>query len=112
MKVMVLTILMFLYGRTAHAGEVTLQWDQHPDPDLDYYTLYQAEKYELTTGPWHKSMDIEKHVTTAIVTVDDDKAFAWYLTATGLTKAESGPSNTVEIYERKRMTRPTCLSLP
>jgi len=106
-----LSLLIFLVAPLS-AEEITLKWDPVPDPDLDHYTLYQADRLKDQTGPWQKLKEIDKAQTTTTVTIEAEKNFSWYLTATGTTKDESGPSNTVDRYERKRIEPPPCLSLP
>lgn len=112
MKTITLAILMIFYGRAAGAADVTFLWDPHPDPTLDHYTLYQADLFEAHTGPWLKVKDVDKIHTTTTITVEDDKNYTWHLTATNLDSDESGPSNAVMLYERKRIDTPTCLGIP
>lgn len=107
-----LTIIVFaLLTTTAYALDVKLEWDAHPDPDLHHFTLYQAEMFEAHTGAWQRVKEIDKPNTTTTITVQDGKNFAWYLTATGTTKGESGPSNVVQLYKPKPIERPTCLGI-
>jgi len=112
MKTITPLFLLFFLAGPLSAQEITLKWDPVPDPNLDHYTLYQADRLKDKTGPWQKIKDIEKALTTTTVTIDTEKNFSWYLTATGTTKGESHPSNTVDRYERKRMEAPACLRLP
>ena len=111
MKTITLTLLFFLLARPLSAQEITLNWDPVPDLDLAHYTLYQADRLKDQTGPWQKIKDIDKALTTTTVTIEAEKNFSWYLTATGTQKGESGPSNTVDRYEAKDMERPTCLGI-
>jgi len=112
MKTITLIFLLFFLAGPLSAQELTLMWDPVPDPDLDHYTLYQADRLKDQTGPWQKIKDIDKALTTTTVAIEAEKNFSWYVTATGSTKGESGPSNTVDRYERKRMDAPGCLSMP
>jgi len=112
MKTIALIFLLFFLADPLSAQEVRLEWDPVADPDLAHYTLYQADRLKDTTGPWQKVKDIDKLLTTTTVTVEAERNFSWYLTATGTTKGESGPSNTVDLYEPERMDSPTCLGLP
>ena len=112
MKTITLLLLSFFLAGPLSAQEIALKWDPVPDPDLDHYTLYQADRLKDATGAWQKIQDIDKAQTTTTVTIEAEKNFSWYVTATGTTKGESGPSNTVDRYERKRMDAPGCLSLP
>jgi len=112
MKTITLLLLSIFLAQPLSAEEITLKWDPVQDTDLDHYTLYQADRLKHQTGPWQKIKDIDKAHTTTTVTIDAEKNFSWYLTATGTTKGESGPSNTVDRYEAKDMERPTCLGLP
>jgi len=104
------TALRFL-TTTAYALDVTLKWDPHPNPDLDHYTLYQADHFPDKTGPWQKLQDIEKTLTTVTINTEPGKFFTWYITATNTSGTESGPSNTVSLYEPKPMDAPTCLGI-
>ena len=112
MKTITLLLLSIFLASPLSAEEITLKWDPVPHPDLDHYTLYQADRLKDQTGPWQKIKDIDKANTTTTVTIDPEKNFSWYVTATGTTKVESGPSNTVDRYEAKHMATPTCLGLP
>ena len=112
MKTITLLLLLFLLPERLSAQEITLQWDPVQDPDLDHYTLYQADRLKDKTGPWKKIMDIQKTLTAVTLNIEAEKNFSWHVTATGTTKGESGPSNIVDRYEVKDMERPTCLSLP
>jgi len=112
MKTITLILLLTLFAKPLSAQEITLKWDPVPDQDLAHYTLYQADRLKDQTGPWQKIKQIDKANTTTTVTIDPEKNFSWYVTATGTTKGESGPSNTVDRYEAKDMERPTCLGLP
>ena len=100
MKIYILAVLLALYPVPAFPLEVTLSWDEHDSPDLDYYTLYQAEKLNGVTGPWVADQQIGKSSCGAIVNVEDGKNFSWYLTATDASGNESGASNTVDLYDR------------
>ena len=112
MRTITLLFLLFFLAGPLSAEEITLKWDPVPDPDLDYYTLYQADRLKDKTGEWQKIKDVDKAQTTTTVTIEAEKNFSWYVTATGSTKGESGPSNTVDRYEPKRMEAPKCLGLP
>jgi len=112
MKTITLLFLLFFPAGSLSAQEITLKWDPVTDPDLNHYTLYQADRLKDQTGEWQKIKDIDKALTTTTVAIEAEKNFSWYVTATGLTKGESGPSNTVDRYEPKRMDAPGCLSMP
>jgi hypothetical protein len=107
-----LTIIVFaLLTTTAYAVDVKIAWDPHPNPDLDHFTLYQADTSGNATGPWQKVKEIDKASTTTTITVQDGKNFAWYLTATGTAGNESGPSNVIQLYKPKPIEPPTCLGI-
>lgn len=112
MKTIALISLLCFLAVPLSAQEIKLAWDPVTDPDLAHYTLYQADRLKDTTGPWQKIKDIDKALITTTVTIDPERNFSWYLTATGTTQGESGPSNTVDRYESKRMRAPACLNLP
>lgn len=111
MKIFLIVTALALLTTTAYAVDVTLQWDPHPDPDLHHHTLYQADRLKEGTGPWAKVADIDKPGTTITIIVENGKNFAWVVTATGVNKLESGPSNMVQLYEPERMEEPACLNL-
>jgi len=110
-------LLLIIFGLTASvamaaAQDVTLAWDPHPNPDLNHFTLYQAECFADTTGPWQKTKEIPAELTTVTVTVDDTADFAWFVTASDNAGNESGPSNTVRLTRKVEVKSPTCLGFP
>jgi hypothetical protein len=112
MKTITLIFLLFFLAKPSSAQDITFMWEPVLNPDLDHYTLYQADRLKDKTGPWQKIKDIDNSQTTTTVTIEAEKNFSWYVTATGLTQGESGPSNTVDRYKPKPMEAPACLSLP
>lgn len=93
-------ITLGLLTTSALAEDVTLAWDHVADPDLDHYTLYQADRFGDKTGPWKPVETVEGGVNTVTLTVKDGDNFAWYATASDKAGNESRPSNTVELYDR------------
>jgi len=95
-----LIITLGLLTTSAFAEDVTLGWDPVTDPDLDHYTLYQADRIGDKSGPWGRMKEIPGDQTTTITTIADGKNVVWYVTASDGAGNESGPSNTVERYDR------------
>lgn len=96
-------MLVIAYGlltTSAYAEDVALAWDPVADPDLDHYTLYQADRFSDKTGAWKPVKTVEAGTNTATLTVADGDNFAWYVTASDAAGNESGPSNMVELYDR------------
>jgi len=100
MRIAILGILLVLYPKLSDAMEVTLAWDAVTVSDIGSYTLYQADKYEGKTGAWNIAKYINKSAVSVTVNVEDDKNFAWYLTASDMSGNESQASNTVELYDK------------
>lgn len=96
----------------AYARDVALEWDPVDNPDLDHYTIYLAERYLDSTGPWTFGQIVPKTQTTTTITVADDKHFAFYATATDTSGNESGPSNTANTSDRVPPDNPQNLRFP
>lgn len=101
-----LVITLGLLTTSAYAEDVTLQWDHVTDPDLDHYTLYQADRFGDKTGPWHRVKEVPSDQNTTKEIVEAGKNVAWYLTACDGAGNESGPSNMVELYDRTAPLNP------
>lgn len=112
MKTIILLIGLVFIASPAYAREVTLGWDPNTEPDLAHYTLYQADRAGDMTGPWISVKQVPAGQTTTILTVQDGKNFAWYLTACDETGNESRPSNMVELYDRTPPADPVNLHKP
>jgi len=105
-------MIVIAYGlltTVANATEVTLAWNSVTDPDLDHYTLYQADRFGDKTGAWTPVKTVEAGINTTSLTVMDGVNFAWYVTASDRAGNESGPSNMVELYDRTPPRIPTDL---
>lgn len=95
-----LVITLGLLTASAYAKDVELAWDPVTNPDLDHYTLYQADRFGDKTGPWKQVKTVDGRTNTAILTVTDSDNFAWYVTASDVAGNESRPSNMLELYDR------------
>lgn len=95
-----IVITLGLLTSSAYAKDVNFKWDPVTDPDLDHYTLYQADRFGDKTGPWKQVKTVEGTNTTTSITVTDGDNFAWYITASDKAGNESRPSNMVELYDR------------
>lgn len=112
MRPIIVLIALVLLASPANAREVTLQWDPNTEPDLSHYTLYQADRFADKTGAWQNVKEIPAEQTTTIITVEDGKNFAWYLTASDNSGNQSRPSNMVELYDRTPPADPVNLHKP
>lgn len=107
MKTLLLFINITIITVSAYAQDVTLMWDHVTDPDLNHYSIYQADKIGNQSGTWEWIINIPGNENTVIVTVEDNKNYVWYATASDKTGNESGPSNIVELYDRTPPGKPT-----
>lgn len=101
MKQLVLVVLfIFTLAGTALAADVTLGWDANTETDLAGYNLYQAERMGDKTTEWIFVVEIPAGMETHTVTVDDNKNYAWLVTAFDLSGNQSFVSNMVERFDR------------
>ena len=92
--------LLFLSAMSCPAADVTLAWDANTEADLAGYRLYQAEKIGDVTTAWEQVAEIPAGTEICTVTVDDDKDYAWLLTAFDSKGNESFPSNMAELVKQ------------
>jgi len=106
--------ILFIMARLAWSAEVTLEWDANTEPNLAGYNVYQAERSGDSSTAWEKigtnEPDTEGVILTEYtLTVDGAKNWTWYVTAFSSDGIESGPSNTVELYDRTPPLNPNNL---
>ena len=89
----------------AYGAEVTLNWDANTEPDLDHYTIYQADMGPTRAGDWEKVCDVPAGTTTYATTVPDGVRRVFYCTAVDTAGNESGPSNIC--YQEEDTTPPS-----
>jgi hypothetical protein len=97
-----LTTILIIIGLVtpAAAFETTLAWEPNTEADMSHYAVYQADVLNGKTGPWDHVTDVAHPVTTVKVTWDAPGNKSWYVTAIDTDGNESGPSNTVWLYDR------------
>ena len=95
MKALLLTICLLALAFTAHAADVTLQWDANTETDLAGYRVYQATGSAPDT--FTRVQDIAAPATTATVKGLDNTAHSFAVTAYNTAGLESAYSNIVTI---------------
>ena len=79
MKALLLTICLLALAFTAHAADVTLQWDANTESDLAGYRVYQGNGGDL--GTFTRVQEIAAPATTATVKGLDNTAHSFAVTA-------------------------------
>lgn len=95
MKALLLTICLLALAFTAHAADVTLQWDANTESDLAGYRVYQGNGGDL--GTFTRVQDIVAPTTSATVKGLDSSAHSFAVTAYNTAGVESAYSNIVNI---------------
>ena len=105
-----LTLLLVAGGcQSAIAGDITLTWDAVTAADLAGYNIYQAERQGDKTTAWGIAVIVDALTTTATVTVDETKNWAWLVTAFDTSGNKSFVSNMVELRDESPPMTPANL---
>jgi len=103
MKTLIMTLILLFTATCCWAADVPLSWDANTEPDLAGYNLYQAERIGDMTTEWVFVIEIPagtEPIVTHTVTVDDNKNYAWLVTAFDFAGNRSFVSNMVERFDR------------
>ena len=95
MKALLLTICLLALAFTAHAADVTLQWDANTESDLAGYRVYQGNGGDL--GAFTRVQEIAAPTTSATIKGLDSASHSFAVTAYNTAGIESGYSNIVTI---------------
>ena len=95
MKALLLTICLLALAFTAHAADVTLQWDANTESDLAGYRVYQGSGSAPAT--FTKVQEITAPTTSATIKGLDNTSHSFAVTAYNTAGLESAYSNIVTI---------------
>ena len=95
MKALLLTICLLALAFTAHAADVTLQWDANTESDLAGYQVYQGNGGDL--GAFTRVQEIAAPTTSATIKGLDSASHSFAVTAYNTAGLESAYSNIVTI---------------
>ena len=95
MKALLLTICLLALAFTAHAADVTLQWDANTESDLAGYRVYQGNGGDL--GAFTRVQEIAAPTTSATIKGLDSASHSFAVTAYNTAGLESAYSNIVNI---------------
>lgn len=95
MKALLLTICLLALAFTAHAADVTLQWDANTESDLAGYRVYQGNGGDL--GTFTRVQEIAAPTTSATIKGLGSTSYSFAVTAYTTAGLESSYSNIVVI---------------
>ena len=70
---LVAAIFLFsvVFLHTAHAGEIHLQWDANPEPDIQCYRIYMGTQVDLNTWTWEQIGEVQAPATEFVYDIPD-----------------------------------------
>ncbi len=119
MKKLLLFTLFMLFGANLWAGGILVSWNANSEPDIAGYKVYYAPSSEWTfnagtnlfdhNGTWPQVFDAGNN-TSFVIENTGVGPQAVFVTAYNTKGAESGPSDTVELFTQA-MEYPTARSI-
>jgi hypothetical protein len=88
-----LVAAIFLFGvtfsYTAYAGEIHIQWDPNPEPDIQCYRVYMGTQIDMVTWTWEQVGEVAVPATELVYDVPVNALRLYRVSAVDLAGQES-----------------------
>ena len=65
-------LLLMVFWGTARAGEVNIQWDANPKPDIQCYRVYMGIQVDMNTWTWEQVGEVQAPATELVYDIPAD----------------------------------------